>query len=163
MASFDITNKIDIQKLDNSINTASREILTRYDFKGSSSTIDFNKKEVVIKLESENEMRIQAMEDVIISRMIKQGCDARSLDRTKEAYPSGKVMRKEIKIKEGIDRETAKKIINEIKESKLKVQTAIMDDLIRVTAKKIDDLQAVISLLRSKDFEVPVQFVNMKS
>src|SRR5689334_19702971 len=106
MASFDITNKIDIQKLDNAINTASREIQTRYDFKGSNSIIDLNKKDIVIHLESENEMRIQAMEDIIISRMIKQGLDARSLDRSKEMYPSGKVMKKEIKLKDGIDRET---------------------------------------------------------
>src|SRR5215203_831069 len=104
MASFDITNKIDIQKLDNAVNTASREILTRYDFKGSSSIIELNKKEVVINLESENEMRIQAIEDVIVSRMIKQGLDARSLDRSKEMYPSGKVMKKDIKLKSGIDR-----------------------------------------------------------
>jgi uncharacterized protein YajQ (UPF0234 family) len=89
--------------------------------------------------------------------------DAKSFDLTEKPYPSGKTVIKTIKIKEGIDKETAKKIIKKIKDSGLKVQASIMDDIIRVTAKKIDDLQGVISLCRTEDFGVPLQYVNMKS
>ena len=163
MPSFDIVSKIDIQSLDNAINVAKKEILTRYDFRESKSSIELDKKNLSLTLVTENEMRIDAIEDVIRSRMIKQGIDPLSLDFGKEQYASGNMIRKDIKIKEGIDKETAKKIVKAIKESGLKVQPQIMDDQIRVTAKKIDDLQAVISLCRKNDFNAPLQYINMKS
>ena len=162
MPSFDIVNKIDHQLLDNAINTSRKEIATRYDFRDSKSTIEFDKKTLNIQLLTENEMRIEASEDVLRSRMIKQKLDPLCLDFGKERYASGNMMRKDIKIKEGIDKETAKKIVKKIKDAKLKVEAQIMDEQVRVSGKKIDDLQAVISLVRSTDFEVPLQFVNMK-
>jgi uncharacterized protein YajQ (UPF0234 family) len=162
MASFDIVSKVDVQLLDNAINSARKEITTRYDFRDSKSSIELEKKELLIKLHSENEMRIEAMEDVIRSRMIKQKLDPLSLDFGKERYASGNMMRKDIKVKQGIDKETARKVIKAIKDSKLKVEAQGMDDQVRVTGKKIDDLQAVIALVRRTDFEIPLQFVNMK-
>lgn len=162
MPSFDIVNKIDHQLLDNAINTARKEIATRYDFRDSKSTIEFDKKTLNIQLLTENEMRVEAIEDVLRSRMIKQKLDPLCLDFGKERYASGNMMRKDIKIKEGIDKETAKKIVKKIKDAKLKVEAQIMDEQVRVSGKKIDDLQAVIALVRSSDFEVPLQFVNMK-
>lgn len=162
MPSFDIVNKIDQQLLDNAINTARKEIQTRYDFRDSKSTIDFDKKTLSIQILTENEMRIEAMQDVIRSRMIKQKLDPLCLDFGKERYASGNMMRKDIKIKDGIDKETAKKIVKKIKDSRLKVEAQIMDEQVRVTGKKIDDLQQVIALVRSSDFEIPLQFVNMK-
>ena len=162
MPSFDIGNKIDHQLLDNAINTARKEIATRYDFRDSKSTIEFDKKTLNIQLLTENEMRVEAIEDVLRSRMIKQKLDPLCLDFGKERYASGNMMRKDIKIKEGIDKETAKKIVKKIKDAKLKVEAQIMDEQVRVSGKKIDDLQAVIALVRSSDFEVPLQFVNMK-
>ncbi|HET6243351.1 MAG: YajQ family cyclic di-GMP-binding protein [Bacteroidetes bacterium] len=163
MPSFDIVSKIDAQTLDNAINAAKKEILTRYDFRESKSSIELDKKNYSLTIVTENEMRIEAIEDVIRSRMIKQGLDPLSLDFGKEQYASGNMIRKDIKIKEGIDKEAAKKIIKRIKESGLKAQAQIMDDQIRVTAKKIDDLQAIISLCRNSDFETPLQYINMKS
>ena len=162
MPSFDIVNKIDHQLLDNAINTARKEIITRYDFRDSKSTIDFDKKTLTIHLLTESEMRIEAIEDVIRSRMIKQRLDPMCLDFGKERYASGNMMKKDIRIKEGIDKETAKKIVKKIKDAKLKVEAQIMDEQVRVSGKKIDDLQAVIALMRGSDFEVPLQFVNMK-
>lgn len=162
MPSFDIVNKIDHQLLDNAINTARKEIATRYDFRDSKSTIEFDKKALNIQLLTESEMRIEAIEDVLRSRMIKQKLDPLCLDFGKERYASGNMMRKDIKIKEGIDKETAKKIVKKIKDAKLKVEAQIMDEQVRVSGKKIDDLQAVIALVRGSDFEVPLQFVNMK-
>lgn len=164
MASFDIVNKVDIQKVDNAVNTASKELVNRYDLKGSGSEINFDKKAPAIKIISDIDMHAEAVVDILISKMIKQSVDPKSLDLSKEVYPSGKTVIKEIPIKEGLDKESAKKVVKIIKDSGLKVQAAIMDDLVRVTGKKLDDLQEVIALMRSQsEFELPLQFVNMKS
>jgi uncharacterized protein YajQ (UPF0234 family) len=162
MPSFDIVNKIDIQTLDNAINVARKDITSRYDFKGSKSTIELDKKLLCIDILTESEMRIEAIEDTIRSRMIKQGLNPLALDFGKEQYASGNLLKKDIKIKQGIDKETAKKIVKHIKDLKLKVEAQIMDEQVRVTGKKIDELQAVISSVRAANFEIPVQFVNMK-
>jgi uncharacterized protein YajQ (UPF0234 family) len=163
MPSFDIVNKVDAQTLDNAINTAKKEILNRFDFRDSKSTIDLDKKTSVIHIVTENDMRIKAIQDAIITRMAKQGLDAKALDLGEEQYASGNMVKKDIKVREGIDKEIAKKIVKLIKDANLKVQPAIMDDQVRVTGKKIDDLQAVIATLRGADLGVPLQFVNMKS
>ncbi|TFF36656.1 YajQ family cyclic di-GMP-binding protein [Mucilaginibacter psychrotolerans] len=163
MPSFDIVSKIDGQTLDNAINTAKKEILNRYDFNGSKSTIDLDKKTNEVTIVTEDDMRVKAIEDAIISRMSKQGLDPKALDFGKEVYASGNMIRKEIKIKEGIDKEAAKKIVKKIKDSKLKVEASIQNDQVRVTAKKIDDLQAVISLCRTEDFGQPLQYINMRA
>ena len=162
MPSFDIVNKIDIQTLDNAINVARKDITSRYDFKGSKSTIELDKKLLCIDILTESEMRLEAIEDTIRSRMIKQGLNPLALDFGKEQYASGNLLKKDIKIKQGIDKETAKKIVKHIKDLKLKVEAQIMDEQVRVTGKKIDELQAVISSVRAANFEIPVQFVNMK-
>lgn len=163
MASFDIVNKVDAQLLDNSINVARKEIINRFDFNGSKSEITLDKKAMSIHILTENEMRMQSIIDIIRQRMIKQQLNPLCLDFGKEQYASGFMMKKDIKVKEGIDREVAKKIIKDIKDSKLKVQVQMMDDQVRVTGKKIDDLQNVIALMRRGNYELPLQFINMKS
>ncbi len=163
MPSFDISNKPDFQKLDNSVQTARKEISTRFDFKDSQSEVELDQKNKVIHISSASELKMDAMVDVLLSRMIKQGVDPKTIDISKEIVHSGKMYRKSIPIRDGIDKETAKKIVKQIKDSGLKVQAAIMDDIIRVTGKKIDDLQSVISLVRQSSLELPVQIVNMKS
>ncbi|WDF81267.1 YajQ family cyclic di-GMP-binding protein [Mucilaginibacter sp. KACC 22773] len=162
MPTFDIVSKIDGQTLDNAINTAKKEILNRYDFNDSKSTIDLDKKTNEITIITENEMRLKAIQDSIIGRMVKQHLDSSALDFGKEQYASGNMIRKEIKVKEGIDKETSKKLVKKIKDSGLKVQASIMDDQVRVQGKKIDDLQAVISLCRTENFGQPLQFINMR-
>ena len=162
MPSFDIASSVDIQTLDNAINAARKDITNRYDFKGSKSDIELDKKLLNIHILTESEMRIEAIEDTIRSRMMKQGLNPLALDFGKEQYASGNLLKKDIRIKQGIDKETAKKIVKHIKDLKLKVEAQIMDDQVRVTGKKIDELQAVISNVRAADFETPVQFVNMK-
>ena len=162
MPSFDIVSKIDGQTLDNAINTAKKEILNRYDFNGSKSTIDLDKKTNMVTIVTEDDMRLKAITDSIISRMVKQQLDPKSMDFGKEQYASGNMIRKEITIKQGIDKESAKKIVKKIKDSGLKVQASIMDDQVRVDAKKIDDLQAVIALCRKEDFGQPLQYINMR-
>jgi uncharacterized protein YajQ (UPF0234 family) len=165
MASFDIVNKIDHQTLDNAINTSKKEITTRFDFKDSKTEIELDKKNLIVHITTENDLRMKAVIKVIIERMVKQGLDAKSLDLSQEEYQSGAVLKKEIPIKEGLDKEIAKKIVKEIKDLNLKVQSAIMDDQVRITGKKIDDLQKVIAFCRQRQeaWGLPLQFVNMKS
>jgi uncharacterized protein YajQ (UPF0234 family) len=162
MPTFDIVSKIDGQTLDNAINIAKKEILNRYDFNDSKSTIELDKKTNVITVVTENDMRIKAIQDAIISRMVKQQLDPKAMDFGKEIAASGNMIRKEIKIKQGLDQDTAKKIVKKIKDSGLKVQASIMDDQVRVQAKKIDDLQAVIALCRKENFDQPLQYINMR-
>ncbi len=163
MAQFDIVNKIEEQNIDNAVNTARKELQNRYDLNGTNSEIEWDRKGNTITIISDNEMHVDTIEDILLARMIKQHVDAKTLDLSKETLPSGKTVRKILPLKAGIDKDAAKKIIAKIKESKLKVQAGIMDDKIRVTAKQIDDLQKVIALCRSTDFELPLQFDNMKS
>lgn len=162
MPSFDIASKLDGQLLDNAINVAKKDILNRWDFRDSKSTIELNKKDLVINISTENDMRLDAIVDAIHSRMIKQGLDPRGLDESKAHYPSGPLIKKDIKVRQGIDKEVSKKIIADIKGSKLKVTSQIMDDIIRVSSKSINDLQAVIALCRKNNYDVPLQFINMK-
>jgi uncharacterized protein YajQ (UPF0234 family) len=162
MPSFDIASKTDLQTLDNSINVARKEILGRFDFKGSNSIIELDKKNVSLTITTEDEMRLDSIIDALRSRMIKQKLDPRCMDVSKEHYSSGMLIKKEIKIREGIDKENSKKLIKTIKDSKLKVTAQVMDDIIRVSGKKIDDLQGVIAVLRRAELEIPLQFINMK-
>lgn len=162
MPSFDIASKTDLQTLDNSINVARKEILGRFDFKGSNSIIELDKKNVSLTITTEDEMRLDSIIDALRSRMIKQKLDPRCMDVSKEHYSSGMLIKKEIKIREGIDKENSKKLIKIIKDSKLKVTAQVMDDFIRVSGKKIDDLQGVIAALRTSELEIPLQFINMK-
>lgn len=163
MPSFDIASKVELQTLDNAVNVVKKEIDNRYDFKGSHVSIELNKKDMVITLEVEGDMKMKQLEDVLITKAMRQGLEANSFDMSKEPVPSGKYVKKTIPVKNGIDKDMAKKIVKLIKDSGLKVQAAIMDDIIRVTGKKIDDLQDVIQLCRGASLDLPLQFVNMKS
>ncbi len=163
MPSFDIASKVDLQTLDNAVNIAKKEIDNRYDFKGSHVTMELNKKDMVITVEVESDMQLKQLEDILLTKSMRQGLEANSFDLSKEHSGSGKYLKKSIPVKNGIDKDMAKKIVKIIKDSGLKVQPAIMDDIIRVTAKKIDDLQEVIQLCRTSSLDIPLQFVNMKS
>ena len=163
MPSFDIVSKVDLQTLDNAINTVKKEITTRYDFKGSHVSIELDKKELILKLEVESDMKLEQVIEVLISRTMRQGLDASIYDLSKEPYQSGKVYKKDIAVRNGIKQEDAKKIVKMIKDAGLKVQAAIMDDIVRVTGKKIDDLQEVIQKAREANLGIPLQYVNMKS
>jgi uncharacterized protein YajQ (UPF0234 family) len=163
MPSFDILSKVDPQSLDNAVNVVKREIDTRYDLRGTNSTVELDRKALTIKVTTEDPMKLDAIVDLLLERSGKQKVDVRSYDLSAEPVPSGKQIYRVIKVKQGIARETAKKIVKAIKDSGLKVQPQIMDDMVRVTGKKIDDLQAVMALCRQNDFELPLQFENMKS
>ncbi len=163
MPSFDITSKVDLQTLDNAINIVKKEVTNRFDFKGSHVVIDLNKKDFKLMLEADSEMKIDQIKDVLISKSMKQGLAAEIYDFSKEAAPSGKITKQEVLVRNGIKQDDAKKIVKLIKDSGLKVQAAIMDDIIRVTGKKIDDLQDVIQASKEWNLGLALQFVNMKS
>jgi cyclic-di-GMP-binding protein len=163
MPSFDFASKVDLQTLDNAINVVSKEITNRFDFKGSHVVIELNKKDFKLNLEADSEMKIDQITDVLISRSMKQGLAPEVYDLSKEGYQSGKVFKKEVLVRNGIKQEDAKKIVKLIKDSGLKVQAAIMDDIIRITGKKIDDLQDVIQASKSWNIGIALQQTNMKS
>ncbi len=163
MPSFDITSKVDLQTLDNAMNVVKKEIQNRFDFKNSHVEIDLNKKDYKVNIEAESEMKLDQITDVILSRSMKQGIAPEAFDFSKEAFQSGKIVKKEVIVRNGIKQEDAKKIVKTIKDSGLKVQSQIMDDVVRVTAKKIDDLQEVIALCKGANFGLALQYVNMKS
>ncbi len=163
MPSFDIASAVDLQVLDNAINTVKKEIAGRYDFRDSPVKVELNKKDYIVSLEVGSEMQMKQLIDVLISRSMKQGIDGSAFDFSKDAYPSGKVVKKEVSVRNGLKQEDAKKIVKMIKDSGSKVQAAIMDDIIRVTGKKIDDLQDIIAKCNAGGFGFPLQYVNMKS
>lgn len=163
MPSFDILSKVDPQTLDNAINTVKRELETRYDLRGSNSNVEFDKKALSIKLSTEDHLKLDSILDILLERSTKQKVDVKSFDLSEQPIPSGKMLYRTVKVKQGIDRETAKKIVKFIKETGLKVQAQIMDDMVRVNGKKIDDLQNVMNSVKGEEFDVPLQFDNMKS
>jgi len=163
MPSFDIVSKVDAQALDNAVNVASKEITNRFDFKGSHVVIDLNKKDFKINIETEDEMKMRQVCDVLMTRAHKQGIDPSAFDFSKESFQSGKAIKKEVPVRNGLVQEDAKKITKLIKDSGLKVQASINDDLIRITGKKIDDLQTVIQLCKNANLGFPLQYVNMRN
>ena len=163
MPSFDIVSKVEAQALENGVNVTSKEITNRFDFKGSHVVIDFDKKEFLIKIETDDDMKMRQLIDVLISRAHKQGIAPDAFDTSKAGAQSGKVWKKEVKVRNGLEQEDAKKVVKLIKDSGLKVQAQIMEDLVRVTAKKIDDLQSVILFCKSANLGFPLQYVNMRN
>lgn len=163
MPSVDIMSKVDGQALDNAVNVVKKEIVNRFDFKDAHVIIDLNKKEFKLNIETDDDMKMRQLLDVLINRAHKQGISPEAFDMSKESYPSGKTVKKEVAVRNGLKQEDSKKIVKLIKDSGLKVQAQIMDDVVRVTGKKIDDLQAVMQLCRTSDLGIPLQFDNMRS
>lgn len=162
MPSFDIVNKIDAQEVDNTVNNTRKEVENRYDFRGQHTEITFDRKENKINLTAPDNMKMNAVREMLIRHAIKRGLNPKILDFQQPEGTSRGYLKMDIVLKEGINKETAKSIVKEIKKLGLKVQPAIQDDQIRVTSKKIDELQSVIKFLKSKDLDIPLQFVNMR-
>ena len=161
MPSFDIVSKVDMQEVDNAVNQAVKEISQRYDFKGSKSEIKWEKKEEITII-GDSDNRLNTVVDLLQGKFVKRGISLKSLEYGKVEDASGGLKRQVIKIRQGIPTEKGKEIVKVIKDSGLKVQGQIMDDQVRVTGKKIDDLQAVIQTLKTKDLDINLQFVNIR-
>ena len=163
MPSFDFVSKVDAQALDNAVNVVTKEITNRFDFKGSHVVIDLDKKAYLLKIETEDDMKMRQLLDVLINRAHKQGIAPEAFDLSKEGAQSGKAWKKEVQVRNGLKQEDAKKIVKLIKDGGLKVQASINDDIVRVTGKKIDDLQSVIQASKGWSLGIPLQIENMRS
>lgn len=161
MPSFDIVSEVDIQEIDNAVNQARKEITQRYDFKGSKSEIQWDRKSITII--ADDDYKLNAIKDILQSKVHRRGIDIRALKFEDAEQATGMTWRQPVKIVQGLDKEVAKKVTKIIKDSGLKVQPAIQGDLVRVTSKSIDLLQDCIALVRGSNLEVAVQITNMRS
>jgi uncharacterized protein YajQ (UPF0234 family) len=161
--SFDIVSEVNLQEMDNAINQAIKEVITRYDFKGSAASVsELNRKDKELTLTADNEPQLDAVKKVLIEKMIKRGVDPKSLDYQKLEQATHNTVRQKVKLKNGIDKDTAKTIQKQIKELKLKVNASIQGDALRVSGAKRDDLQAVIAALKADPPPIPLQFNNYR-
>jgi uncharacterized protein YajQ (UPF0234 family) len=159
MPSFDIISEFDIHEAKNAVDQANKEVTTRFDFKGTDSNFDIN--DTTIVMESQSTFQLQQMFSVLCSKLTKRGIDIACMELG-DAKGSGKLMRQEVQLKQGIESVLAKKIVKLIKDNKLKVQTAIQGEKLRVTGKNRDDLQTTIQFLRASNLEQPLQFDNFR-
>ncbi len=162
MPSFDMVSKVDVQEVDNAVNQAMKEMGQRYDFRGTKSEIKWEKKEEITII-ADDDYKLKSVTDMLETRFVKRGISLKSLEYGKVEEASGSLKRQVIKIRQGIETEMAKSIIKIIKGLKLKVQAQIQDNQIRVTGKKLDDLQVVIQEMKGRDLDVALQYVNMRS
>ncbi|AHG81117.1 hypothetical protein F542_3990 [Bibersteinia trehalosi USDA-ARS-USMARC-188] len=162
MPSFDIVSEITMHEVRNAVENANRVLSTRYDFRGVEATIELNEKSESIKITTESDFQLEQLVEVLIGACIKRDIDSSSLDIPTESEHHGKLYSKEIKLKQGIETEMAKKITKLVKDSKIKVQTQIQGDQVRVTGKSRDDLQAVIQLVKNAELGQPFQFNNFR-
>jgi cyclic-di-GMP-binding protein len=161
MPSFDIVSKVDMQEVDNAVNQTVKEIAQRYDFKGTKSEVTLEKE--AIKVLADDDYKLKAIIEILQSKFIKRNISPKALQYAKAEEASGGMVRQMINLQMGISKEKAKEIGAVIKETKLKVQSQIQDDQVRVTGKNIDDLQEVIRVLKAKDLDIDMQFVNFRS
>ncbi len=162
MPSFDIVSKINLQEIDNAVNSVLRELTNRYDFKGAIFSIELKSKENEIHITADSEYKLTAIQESLKIYVTKRGIDARALDFQKEEGAGQKTLRQQVKLRNGIEQEIAKDIIKKIKEEKIKVQASIKGDELRVDGKKRDDLQEVIAFLKKIDCKIPLQFINFR-
>lgn len=162
MPSFDIVSKVDMQELDNVINNTMKEISNRYDFRNSKTTVVLNKKEKIINIVTSDEMKMTAIKDMICGNCVKRKVSPKALEFKDVEKTSQLLLKRDVRIKEGVEKEMAQRIVKIIKEQNLKVQASIQDEQVRVTGKKIDDLQTIIQTLNAMNLEIALQYVNMK-
>ena len=160
MPSFDIVSEVDMHELSNSVDQANRELTTRYDFRGVEASFEKSGESQIV-LTADADFQLAQMVEMLKTKMIKRGIDAKCLE-VKDHYGSGKQVKQEVAVRQGLDKELAKKIVKMIKDAKMKVQPAIQGEQVRVTGKKRDDLQTVISFLREAELDMPLQFNNFR-
>lgn len=159
MPSFDVVSEVDQHELSNGVDQANREVTTRFDFKGTGS--NFELADQVISMNTESDFQLQQMYDILCKKLVKRGIDIACLEKG-EAVIQARTATQTVKVNEGIDTVTAKKMVKLIKQGKTKVQAAIQGEQLRVTGKKRDDLQAVIAMLKGADVEIPLQYKNFR-
>jgi uncharacterized protein YajQ (UPF0234 family) len=163
MPSFDITSSVDLQEVDNAVNQARKEIAQRYDFKGSKSTIDLRKSDNVIDIVSDDAFRMEAVWEILLTRLVRRGVPTKNLKPSEIEPIGGSLVKRKVELQQGIPTEAAKKIVQLIKDKKMKkVTAAIQSDQLRVSSPSKDELQAAMRELRAADFDVELQFGNFR-
>ena len=162
MPSFDIVSRIDMQEVDNAVNNAKKEIATRYDLRQSRWELELDRSEGKLKVLAADKMKLKAIQEIVVTHLVRRKVDAKAVVFGEPEGTSHGQLKCLGTFLQGIDKETARRIVKTVKDTKLKVQASVQEDQVRVTGKKIDDLQAAISRLREEDLGVPLQFVNMK-
>ena len=160
MPSFDIVSKVDMQEVDNAINQAKKEIAQRYDFKGTENELELEND--TLKILAADDYKLQAIKDILIGKLVRRKVSPKCFNYGKEEAASAGAVRVRATIVQGISKEKGKEIVKLIKATKLKVQAQIMEDQVRVTGKKIDDLQEIMQMLKGKDLDIELQFENMR-
>jgi len=160
MPSFDIVSEIELTEVRNAVENSTRELATRFDFRGKEASFALNGEQVVLK--AEDDFQINQMLDILRSNLVKRKVDTKAMEVDEKPQHTGKTFSSNVKFKQGLEDLIAKKLVKEIKSSKIKVQAAIQGDKIRITGKKRDDLQAVMALVRESDHEQPFQFDNFR-
>ncbi|MFY9550630.1 MAG: YajQ family cyclic di-GMP-binding protein [Thermoanaerobaculia bacterium] len=160
--SFDVVSKVDLQEVSNAVQQASKEIATRFDFRGSKSKVEWNDKDLELTLTSDDEGKLKSVKDILETRLVKRGVAVKSLDYQKVEPAAMGTVRQVAKIQQGIATEKAREIVKVIKDRKLKVQASIQADQVRVSGRAKDDLQEVMAALRAGDFGIPLQFTNYR-
>lgn len=161
--SFDVTTGVDLQEVDNAVNQAQKEIAQRYDFKGATVTIEFKRADGLLTLVADSDMRMQALFDVVQSKLIKRHVPVKNLDIGEVKPAGGDTVRREVKLKMALDSETAKKVAAAVKDAKIKkVQASIQGDQVRISGPDRDDLQAAMTMLKAQDFGVELTFGNYR-
>lgn len=166
MPSFDIVSRVDMQEVDNAVNNTKKALAQRFDFRGARAELDFDRKETKLKFLTEDNMKLEAMRETFITNAVRRGLDARTFKFDDPQPAAAGNIKREAKIQEGLSQDIAKDIVKRIKASGVKVQASILGDEVRVTGKKIDDLQSIIALMKGEvadELGIPLQFVNMKS
>jgi uncharacterized protein YajQ (UPF0234 family) len=163
MPSVDVVSKLDLQEIDNAVNAAKKEIANRYDFRGSKTELELNKGDKTVRIVVEDDMKLRAVKEILVGRFIARKVSPKTLDFGKEEHAALGAIRLTVKLREGLAAEDARTVVKTTKESKLKVQAAIQGDQVRLSGNKIDELQAILQLLRADEsITVPLQFANMK-
>lgn len=159
MPSFDIVSEIDLAEVRNAVDNANREISTRFDFRGVEASYEL--KESIVTMSADNDFQLKQMLDILRGTCVKRGVDTAAFEE-KDMQHIGKIYKQAIAFKQGIEQDTSKKLIKQIKDAKIKVQASIQGDQVRVTGKKRDDLQQVMALAKTAELDQPVQFTNFR-
>jgi uncharacterized protein YajQ (UPF0234 family) len=160
--SFDIVSEINWQEIDNAVNQARKEIQQRYDFKGSKSSIDYSQKEKTITIMGDDDYKTKAVIDILQNKFVKRGIPLKAMKYKPQEQASGGMIRQLIEVQQGINKDNARLIVKIIKDSKIKVQSAIQDEQVRVSGRSKDDLQSAIALIKNAELDFAVQFTNYR-
>jgi cyclic-di-GMP-binding protein len=162
LCSFDIISEVDLQEVDNAVNQAIKEIQLRYDFKGSKCSFELDRNEKQVVILAVDSMKLHAMQEILRAKAAKRGVHVKALRFEKESKVFGDMLRQEVKLQVGLSQDNAKLIVKDIKTLSVKVQASIQGETVRISGKKIDDLQTVIGFIKAKEYDFAMQFVNYR-